>query len=155
MQVLELMKAHVVRIHPEATVMDAVDRMDLYQVSGLPVVDSNDSLIGVLTEHDVIAALLQPFASGIDSDESRAFEGLISKVKVHLVRDVMSAPAISVDEHASVRDAAATMVERRVKRLPVTANGKLVGIISRIDICQALLENAAPLTHSDRHAPRD
>lgn len=143
MQVLELMKTHVIKVRPDVTIRDAVDMMDLYQISGLPVVDDDDRLVGVITEYDVIDSLLPHYARQAphapDTGDADLKE-LVRQVRQKLVSAAMTSPAIAIDEEADVLEAASTMVEKRVKRLPVTAHGKLVGIISRMDICQAILE---------------
>ena len=117
--------------------------MDLYQISGLPVVDADDRLVGVITEHDVIDSLLPHYArqspQAVHAGEADLTE-LVKQVRGKLVEAAMTSPAIAIDEAADVLDAAYTMVEKRVKRLPVTGDGKLVGIISRMDICQAILD---------------
>lgn len=128
MRVLELMRSHVVTISPTASLAEAVDKLDLYQVSGLPVLDENDRLIGVVTEHDVISWVLPGPREGKQDPASVT------------VSEVMTAPAAHIDEYADVMDAVRLMLERRIKRLPVTSGGRLVGIISRIDVCQAILE---------------
>lgn len=143
MKVFELMKTHVIKTLPDATLHDAVDLMDLYQVSGLPVVDSGERLLGIVTEYDVIQALLPQFAEAAESDapdRHADFQTLVERVKQKTVEQVMSKPAVAIEEDADVLEAAQIMVTRRFKRLPVTQKGRLVGIISRIDICQALLE---------------
>jgi len=127
-RVLELMRSHVVTISPTASLAEAVDKLDLYQVSGLPVLDENDRLIGVVTEHDVISWVLPGSREGKQDPASVT------------VSEVMTAPAAHIDEYADVMDAVRLMLERRIKRLPVTSGGRLVGIISRIDVCQAILE---------------
>jgi len=81
MQALELMKTHVVKTTPDATLSEAVDLMDLYQVSGLPVVDGEGRLVGMLTEQDVIRAAMQDAAAragrpGEDAAASLAELGL-------------------------------------------------------------------------------
>lgn len=128
MKAMEVMRAHVVTILATATLAEAVDVMDLYQVSALPVLDSEDRLAGVVTEHDVVGWLL-PEAPGrpVDAGAVR-------------VSDMMTAPAVAVDEGADVMDAVRLMLGRRIKRVPVTSGGRLVGMISRIDVCQAILE---------------
>ncbi len=144
MKVLELMKTHVISTSPEATLRDAVDLFDLYQVSGLPVVGTDGQLAGVITEFDVIHALLPEFirlkaAVAIHKD-SEALVALVEKTRSTSVAEAMSSPAVSLDENSDVLDAAALMLSRKFKRLPVTSEGRLAGIISRIDICQAVLE---------------
>lgn len=145
MRVLELMHTHVVTVQPEDTLRDAVDKMDLYQVSGLPVVDDDGRLVGVITEHDIIRELL-PLPRDSHTVESYQVQWQdlptrAERVRKMLVKHAMTTPAVAVDENTDVVEAAALMLQKKVKRLPVTANGKLVGIISRIDICQAVLED--------------
>ncbi len=145
MRVLELMHTHVVTVQPEDTLRDAVDKMDLYQVSGLPVVDEEGRLVGVITEHDIIRELL-PQRGESQTEESYRAEWLdlrtrAARVRGMLVKQAMTSNVIAVDENTDVLEAAAIMLQKKVKRLPVTAEGKLVGIISRIDICQAVLED--------------
>jgi CBS domain-containing protein len=143
MKVFELMKTHVVKTTPEATLRDAVDMMDLYQVSGLPVVNAQDELVGVVSEYDVIHALLPEYVrlgEGARTGPREDLATLIARVRETPVAQAMSSPAVAIDENTDVLDAVAIMLERRFKRLPVTSEGKLVGVISRIDICQAVLE---------------
>jgi CBS domain-containing protein len=139
-KVLELMKTHVIKTRADATMHDAVDMMDLYQISGLPVVDEEDRLVGIITEFDVIQALLPPYAEATEPYLSTDFHTLVERVKRKPVSESMTRSVISIDENADVVEAARLMLQHRIKRLPVTSEGRLVGIISRIDICQAILE---------------
>jgi CBS domain-containing protein len=144
LKVLELMKSHVIKTTPDALIQEAVDMMDLYQISGLPVVDSADRIVGIVTEYDIIHALLPQFsqaqAEPVESDRRQNFSALVKKVKHKTVSEVMTSPVFSIDENADVLEAVKIMLSHRIKRLPVTSEGRLVGVISRIDICQAMLE---------------
>jgi CBS domain-containing protein len=163
MQALELMKTHVVKTTPEATLSEAIDLMDLYQVNGLPVVDGEGRLCGMLTEQDVLRALLSEGAARSlleDADTGEKAEGgkpdtrtsgrkvrsaaelgLAVEAGGYKVQDWMTQPAISVAETAEVRMAARLMLARHLKRLPViTEEGKVIGVLNRIDVCQALFE---------------
>lgn len=138
MQALEIMKTHVVKTKPDATLSDAVDLMDLYQVTGLPVIDEAGRLCGMLTERDVVRALemdsRQPEA--LAHGKQRAPDAASWRV-----RDYMTQPAVSVTEDTDVREAAELLLARGLKRLPVTtADGQVVGVLNRIDVCQALFE---------------
>lgn len=143
MRVLELMKTHIVKAEPEMTMREAVDMMDLYQVSGLPVVNRDGALLGVVTEFDAIRELLPRFASFSGeggADATITMREQAEEAGKRLVSDCMTSPAIAIDENADVGEAARLMHDRHIKRLPVTSGGLVVGIISRVDICQALLE---------------
>ncbi len=133
MKVLELMKTHIIKAGPESTLPDAVDLMDLYQLTSLPVVDSEGHLLGVVAERDLIHAMLP---------ECLRPQGMsrIAEVRNRRVTEIMSKPAISVDENADVREAVEIMLSCELKRLPVTSEERVVGVINRIDVCQAMLE---------------
>jgi CBS domain-containing protein len=87
------------------------------KISGVPVVDEKDKtkVVGILTEADLLAA-----PSGAKT-----------------VAEVMRKRVISVAPDTSVDDIAATLVKRKIKRVPVLDGGKLVGIVSRIDVLRA------------------
>jgi CBS domain-containing protein len=128
MQVLEIMKTHVAKTTGEATLAEAADLLDLYQTTGLPVVDSTGGVQGMLTESDILRAA---------QTLSGAFPAL------QRVRDWMTAPAICIDENETVAEAARLMLKRGLKRLPVlTEGGRIVGVLNRIDLLQAVFEGA-------------
>ena len=133
MKVIELMKVHVIRASADATLGDAVDMMDLYQVTALPVVDQEDRILGIVTERDITEWVLPSYVqkSGTPAPAPERTAPLNQR---------MSTDIISVDEGEEVLHAAELMLARSLKRLPVTSNGRLAGTISRIDICQAFLE---------------
>ena len=132
MQALEIMKTHVVKTTPAATLSEAVDLMDLYQVSGLPVVDACGLLCGVLTERDVLRAM---------EGASEHPLGLDALAANRTVADFMTVPPLSVSENTDVLQAASLMLREGVKRLPVTtAEGKVIGTLNRIDLLQAIFE---------------
>ncbi|HZO89698.1 MAG TPA: CBS domain-containing protein [Chthonomonadaceae bacterium] len=130
MRALELMRSHIVKTTPDATLLEAVDMMDLYQVNGLPVVDETGRLVGMLMEGDVFRAL---FADAVAAPIARPEELRVG--------DFMTSPALSVPETMEVRAVAELMRTRHLKRLPVLAeDGQIVGMLSRVEVCQALLE---------------
>ncbi len=125
MQVLELMKTHVIKTTPEATLSEAADLLDLYQTTGLPVIDADDRLCGMLTEKDILRAV-------------STFQGKAGAMRV---QDWMTAPAVCLSENMEIALAARVMWSKGLKRLPVvTEAGKVVGVLNRIDILQALFE---------------
>ncbi len=125
MQVLEVMKTHVVKTTPDATLSQAADLLDLYQTSGLPVIDLDDRLCGMLAESDVQRAVTEYHARAA---------GLF-------VREWMTTPAISLAEDAQLTDAISLMRSARLKRLPiVNAEGNVVGVLNRIDFIQTVFE---------------
>jgi CBS domain-containing protein len=143
MRVGQVMSRQVVAVRPETTVEEANRLMQENHVSGLPVVDQAGELVGMISEGDLIRCLLPRYAEIYDDDRYAAdFEFMEARadfVRRATVRDVMTAGAIAVTEDTPVLKAAAVMQMKGIKRIPVVRDGKLVGIISRADICSSLL----------------
>jgi CBS-domain-containing membrane protein len=114
------MTTKVRTIWPGASLREAASYLRELRVSGLPVVDRHGRVIGVLSESDVVRAAVGPAGARTS------------------VADAMSAPAIATRPEASLDEAARTMIERDVTRLPVVERGRLVGIVSRSDVVAAL-----------------
>lgn len=115
----DIMTRKVATIHPGASVQEAAQLLDQKRISGAPVVDPDGKIIGIITEADII--------SKVDREGLR-------------VIDIMSHDVIAVDEETPVNEIAALLTERKIKRVPVVENGKLVGIVSRADIVHAVAE---------------
>ncbi len=127
------------------------------RVSGLPVVDGQGHLVGILTEGD----LLRRAEVGTDHHRPRWLEILLGPrrmaqeyVDTHSRRvgDLMTGDVLTIDESAPLADAVALMEKHRVRRLPVTRQGKLAGIISRADLMRAFLL-ALPAEQAMAEAP--
>lgn len=115
----DIMTHKVYTIRPEASIQEAAQLLFQQRISGVPVVDDADGMIGMLTEADII------------SKANR--EGL-------KVRDIMSREVISVTEETPVDEIALLLSERKIKRVPVVRNNKLIGIVSRADIVHAVAQ---------------
>jgi CBS-domain-containing membrane protein len=129
-----VMTTSVVAAREDATFKEIVTAMRDNHVSALPVVDCDNHVVGVVSEGDLLvkeAAVADRTGSGSWWRGGR--RGVMATAEV--ARDLMSVPAVTIGADASVAEAARLMNERRVKRLPVvTSSGRLVGIISRIDV---------------------
>ena len=128
-KVVELMHAHVPTVRLDATLRDAVDKLDLYQAIGLPVVDDDGHVLGVVTQHDIVERL---FPDGDASSVAAAPDEGATAIDV-----VMTEPAITVDVEAPAVDALELMLRTGIHMLPVVADGKLVGTVCRSGLCQA------------------
>jgi CBS domain-containing protein len=115
----DIMTSKVCTIPPEASAKEVAQLLSEKRISGVPVVDSNDKLIGIVTEADIISKVNR--------------EGLS-------VADIMSHEVITVEEEAPVGEIATLLTERKIKRVPVVRNGKVVGIVSRADIVNAVAQ---------------
>ncbi|WP_052891055.1 CBS domain-containing protein [Thermogemmatispora carboxidivorans] len=113
----DIMTRTVYTIRPEASAQEAAKLLDQKRISGAPVVDGDGRLIGMVTEADIISKVNR--------------EGL-------RVADIMSHELIVVSAETSLEEIAALLSERKIKRVPVIENGRLVGIVSRADIVHAV-----------------
>jgi CBS domain-containing protein len=119
MHVRDLMTTDVVAVAPTTSIRDAARMMFRYRVSGLPVVDPEGHVLGIITEGDFLAMELRR----ADRGETAEF-----------VSEVMSHSVLSVSPDLEVMDAARYMCEHEVKRVVVIEDGTMTGIISRFDI---------------------
>ena len=129
----EVMTCQVMAAREEANFKEIIAVMRLGHVSALPVLDSENRVIGVISEADLLA---KEAAGGgqhaVLHWPHRAEERKASAIQA---RDLMTRPAVTIGPDATVVEAARMMRARRVKRLPVTDDaGHLIGIVSRIDV---------------------
>jgi CBS domain-containing protein len=126
MRVRELMSARVTSLRQDDTLDIADGVMCMGRIRHLPVVDEG-TVVGVVSQRDLFrSALGTALAFGI-----RGPQELMRSLDV---RDVMSAPAVTVGPDASVQEAARDMAEKKIGCLPVVEKGKLVGILAETDI---------------------
>lgn len=140
MQAKDMMTRDVATIGPDATVREAARLMVERGVSGLPVIEE-ERVIGILSEGDLVrrtelgtetsgAWWLVALADGAARD--------YRKTHAIAVRDVMTRPVFGVRASASLAEIAKLMETRRIKRVPVLENGKLLGIVTRADLVREL-----------------
>jgi CBS domain-containing protein len=122
MDVRDLMSTDVVAVGPTTSIRDAARLMYRYRVSGLPVVDHEDHVLGIVTEGDFLQMEIERIESGTNPEEVRA---------------VMSKSVKTIPPEMDVMGAARFMQDQNVKRLIVADDGKMVGILSRFDIVAA------------------
>ena len=161
MTAAEMMTSPVVTIGPEATVRDAAWMMLTNRISAVPVLDRQNRLVGILSEGD----LLRRTETGTERRRSWwgtfgvGSEELAAEfVKSHgrKVSDVMSRDVITAGEDTPAAEVARLMETHGIKRVPIVADGKLVGIVSRADFLIALtgVQQGAPAADGDDAALR-
>jgi CBS domain-containing membrane protein len=143
--VKEVMTLNVIAVQPDVDLHEAARLLSDNRISGMPVVDGDGLVIGVISEADLL--LLTGMEKGHTfRDILRKILGEPSPVPPTVGRrvgDVMSAPALTVSPEDSIDSAPAILDERRIKRLPVVdAEGKLVGVVSRADIVRTIGKKA-------------
>jgi CBS domain-containing protein len=158
MIVADVMTRNCITVAPDATVEEAVNLMLSRHISGLFVVDKAGDLAGVVTEGDLLrrdelgTQRNRPWWLRLLASPARQAADFTRANGRH-VRDVMTEDVISIAEDSPLEDVVAAMEANRIKRLPVTADGKVVGVVSRTDLLRALIGRARtsePLPTDDR-----
>lgn len=145
MTIEEIMTTDPYKIGPTDSVYDAKMLMQKHGIHHIPVVDKKNIPVGVITFSDVLAA--SESSLHLQSEEAR-----VTLEKEHLVREVMTAPAITVDESDSLHSAALHLLQTKHGCLPVTREGTLIGIVTDsdfVDVAVNLMEIMETQTLTD------
>lgn len=151
MQAVDVMRRDPVTVMPTDTVDHAARAMLEHRISGVPVVDRNGDLVGIVTEGDLLhrvendtdrarSLLSQTFAT------SARLRAEFVKATATTVKDVMAPSVITVTESTLLADVADLFDRHRIKRVPVMRDGKMVGIVSRADLLRALVGSGGART---------
>jgi CBS-domain-containing membrane protein len=164
MRALDVMTTEVITVDPDTSVQALAALLWERGVSGVPVIDADNRVIGIVSEGDVLRRVETGterrrearagrrrswWLEEISSDRELARD----YVKSHgrKVRDVMSRDVVSVSDTTELADIAMVLETKQIKRVPVVHDGKLVGIISRANLVRALATTkGAPPTIADR-----
>lgn len=147
MNTKEVMTTSVISVEPDTPLLRAAEMMLQYDISGLPVIERNGALIGIVTEGD----LLRRAETGTERRQSRWLElllgpGRMAEEYIHAhgrkVGEVMSREVITVAEDAPLSQVVELMEVHRIKRVPVLRGDLVVGIVSRRDLVHAFAVRA-------------
>ena len=143
MEVRDVMTSPVISVAPDSTVLEAVRIMLQRHISGLPVVDKDGGLVGIVTEGD----FLRRAETGTQRRRPRWLEYLVGPGRLadeytrshgRKVHEIMTSGALSVTEDTPLDEVVRLMEKRRIKRLPVVRANEVVGIVSRANLVHAL-----------------
>jgi len=146
MNAADVMTQPVISVTPETTIAEAAGLMLQHRISGLPVVDADGTVVGMVTEGD----LLHRVETGTERRHGHWLEFLIApgrlageyaNANARRVGEVMSAEVVAVAPNESLAEVVRLMERRNIKRVPVIEAGRLVGIVSRANLVQALVQN--------------
>jgi CBS domain-containing protein len=156
MLVRDLMTTDIASVSPDTPVGVVVHLLAERGISGVPVMDADGVLLGMVTEGDLMRRLAlsdeprhgwfwTPFDDQVGAAERSA------SVRGAAARDVMTARPLTVTEGTNARHAARLMDEHEVRRLPVLRDGRVIGVVSRSDLLPALL----PASSNGADAPEE
>ena len=146
----DIMTKDVITVKPDATTEDLARLLVKHDISGVPVVDDNGRLKGIVTENDLITknsrlhlpTILRLFDAYIPLGTGK-MEDEIRRMAASRVDEIYSKEVVSVDREASAEYIATLMTEKRIHLLPVLEEGKLVGIIGKKDLIRGMAGDAA------------
>jgi len=144
----DVMSTDVVKVHPNATVGQIAKLMSDNDISGLPVVDDQDQVVGIITELDMIVRntrfKMPTFFVILDSiiylETPKHFQERLTHILGTTAKEIMSKPVVTVTPDSTIEELSELMTERRRNPIPVVKNKKLVGIISRSDIVRLMAQ---------------
>ena len=142
----DIMMKDVITVKPEDNIDEAARLMSNHSISGLPVVNDEGELVGIITEGDLLGKhkKISPpayieFLGGIIFTESQdKFYREIKRYMATEVKELMSTEVITVTPDTTVEEIATIMDKEGVKRLPVVENDRLVGIVSRANVIKVV-----------------
>jgi CBS-domain-containing membrane protein len=153
MKAADVMVSNVVTTTPEASVQEVAALLLKNRISAVPVVTRDGKLVGIISEGD----LIHRKETGTEHHRSWWMQLLLGRTPLaaeyvkahsHKVSDVMTRDVVTAKPDTPLRDVAALLEKHGIKRVPILHNGKLVGIVSRANLVQALATHIAPVQTS-------
>jgi CBS domain-containing protein len=137
MRAKDVMSDGVMSINAGATILEAARLLVNGRVSAMPVVDGQGFMVGILSEVDVIRQTGGVAPPNL-SEQERAAKAL-AEAKSQRVADVMTREVVTAHEDTSLREIAELFLKHGIKRVPILRDRSVVGIVSRVDLLQALI----------------
>ena len=148
-KVKDIMTTNVITCEPQTLVKEAARIMYLNGLTGMPVLNAKDEVVGIITEYDLIRIedhLHLPVTFGflgsivtldnpLDGDE---VQKQLEKLAATKVQDLMSKDVFTIESDASIEDVAELFLHKKANPVPVVEDGKLAGIVSRADIIKLI-----------------
>lgn len=144
MRARDVMTTNVVTVEEATPVEEIARRLIEHRISAVPVRDSAGRVIGIVSEGDLMrrreaeTEASTPWWLALVSSPAELAEDYV-KTHGHLARDVMTRDVVSVEDSTPVEEIAALLERNRIKRVPVLADGELVGIVSRANLLHGLV----------------
>ena len=159
MKALDVMVRNVITVKPDDQVAEAVKLLAEHDISALPVVDDGNNVVGIISEADLLrrqeigTEKHRPWwmeavtpASTLACEFAKSYGGRVA--------EVMSTDVVSAAENTPLGEIATMLERHRIKRVPVLRGGKLVGMVSRSNLIQALASSRAPASGAGGEADR-
>ncbi len=143
MIVKEIMNSDIKSIKPDSMVRDVAMVMCLQKISGMPVVDEGNNLVGIISEKDILQHMFPNIDEAMTMDSKPDFEEMEKRYAETLgmkVSELMTKNVATVSADMPCLKAASMMWLRKIRRIPVTEGTKLVGIVSIGDVHRSIFQ---------------
>ncbi len=137
-----------VTVGPDADVATVVGLLREHELHGVPVVNEGGRCVGIITEADLVLAgddgdlhlphFIELFGGIVFLESMSHFEDRLRKAVAAKASDMMTADPVTIEADATVEEAARLISRKKHNRLPVVEHGRLVGIVTRLDVLDAL-----------------
>lgn len=144
----EIMERDFPTVGPEDTVETVIATLRRHEVPGVPVVNEGGRCLGIITEADLVLSeegsdlhlphYIELFGGAVFLEPLQRFEDRLRKAFASKARDLMTEDPVTVEPGATVREAARMIARKKHNRLPVVEHGRLVGMVTRLDVLDAL-----------------
>lgn len=146
----DIMTRNVTTVRATTTIEELARILMEHKISGAPVVDDNENLIGIVTENDLISrdkrlhipTVMRLFDAFIVLESQSKIEKEIKRMTAITVNDIYTKEVITVTEGTPVQDIATIMSEKKVHLIPVVEGKKILGIIGKIDLIKGITGRA-------------
>lgn len=145
MQVKDTMCTDVKTCRADTPIKDIATIMCFNKISGMPVVDDDNNVVGIISEKDILCSMFPDMKELVESGAKANFEEMekdYGSVLDKTVDDLMTRVVASVSPDMPILRAASIMWLRKIRRIPVTENNKLVGILSMGDVHKAVFQES-------------
>jgi CBS domain-containing protein len=146
--VRDIMDTRQLSVHVEDRIETVVRRLREHDLPGIPVVNDGDRCLGIITEAELVMAgekedlhlphYIELFGGIVFLESTKRFEERLRKAVGATARDLMSPNPVTTEPDASVEEAARLIARHKHNRLPVVEHGRLVGVVTRVDVLDAL-----------------
>ena len=151
--VRDIMDANPQTVREDTPVQDVVKVLREHELPGVPVVNEGGRCVGIITENDLVISddegdlhlphYVELFGGIVFLEPLQRFEDRLRKAFAAKAEDMMTRNPVTVAPDATVREAAHVITEQGHNRLPVAEHGRLVGVVTRVDVLGALAAAAA------------
>ena len=144
MKIKDIMIRDVTSVLTNCKLIDLIEILSRHKITGIPVVNHNQEVVGFISQHDIIKATLPNYLGIINSGsilcEFIQLSKNLKEYSQHPIEEFMRKNVVTIDEDDNEVLAADLLIRNKIQRLPVLRGGKLVGVVTLTDICRVLIE---------------